>query len=304
MSLATLAGLLCAAPLAAAQTQAQKPPRTGADVLAQAPAEHWCDVAPDNLLVMTLPQGRVLIELAERFAPQHVANIRALARNHYWDGLSVLRVQDNYVAQWGDPNDEDATKARPKAGARAKLPAEFSLPLAGLPLTPLRDVDGWAPVAGHVEGFQVAANPQSGRAWLAHCYGVVGAGRGDTVDSSTGAELYAMLTPARGLDLNITVVGRVLQGMHWLAALPRGTGAMGFYASPEQHTTIQHIRLSSSLPEAERPRLQVLRSDSSSWQEWLQTRRQRGGWFVHSPGYVDLCSASAPVREAPPTAQP
>ncbi|MFX8086651.1 peptidylprolyl isomerase, partial [Acinetobacter baumannii] len=81
-------------------------------------------------LLMDLTAGQVIIELAPRFAPAHVANIRALARGGYWDGLAILRVQDNFVTQWGDPDGEDAAKARPlPAGASAKLPAEFSVPI-------------------------------------------------------------------------------------------------------------------------------------------------------------------------------
>jgi peptidylprolyl isomerase len=280
--------------------------RTSADIIATAPVADWRDVDPDNLLVMTLPKGQVLIELAPRFAPAHVDNIRALARGGYWDGLAVVRVQDNFVTQWGDPDadDEDAGikgKARPfPAGAKDHLPAEFSIPLKGVPLTALPDVDGWAPRAGHVDGFPVAADPKAGKAWLAHCYGTVGAGRGNAVDSSTGAELYTVIGHApRGLDLNITVVGRVLKGMEFLSSLPRGGGAMGFYDKPEQRQGIERIALASALPEDQRPAMQVLRTDTATWKELLEARRHRGGWFVHSPEHTEICSAAAPVRAKP-----
>jgi peptidylprolyl isomerase len=302
-----------AAPRVAAQpaSAAAKPVRSSADILATAPAADWRDVDPDNLLVMSLPKGQVFIELAPRFAPAHVDNIRALARGGYYDGLAIVRVQDNFVTQWGDPDadDEEAGikgKAKPfPAGAKARLPAEFSIPLKGVPMTVLPDVDGWAPRAGQVDGFPAAADPKTGRAWLAHCYGSVGAGRGNAVDSSTGAELYAVIGHApRGLDLNITVVGRVLKGMEFLSSLPRGGAAMGFYDKPEQRLGIERVALASALPEDQRPSLQVLRTDTTTWQELLNARRHRGGWFVHSPGYTDLCSASVPVRAKPAPAAP
>lgn len=312
-----------AQPAAKAATPAKaqaKPARSTADIIATAPPEAWRDVAPENLLVMTLPQGQVLIELAPRFAPRHVANIRALAQGGYFDGLAIVRVQDNFVTQWGDPNADDeepapaaagagasAPPAPPKpkakpfpANASAKLPAEFSIPLKGLPLTALPDVDGWAPRTGHVDGFPVAADPKKGQAWLAHCYGTVGAGRGNAVDSSTGAELYAVIGHApRGLDLNITVVGRVLKGMEWLASLPRGGATMGFYDQPGQRTGIQSMALAAALPAEQRPHWQVLRTDTATWQELLQARRHRSGWFVHSPEHTEICSASAPARVRP-----
>ena len=189
---------------------AKKPPKTSAEIIAASPATDWRDVAPIDLLVMDVPQGQVLIELAKRFAPAHAANIRTLAHEAYYDGLAIIRVQDNYVTQWGDPNGDDVKLAKPLGTAAPKVPAEFSVAYRGLPISKLKDNDGWASVTGFVDGFPVAAEPKQNKAWLTHCYGMVGAGRGEAVDSSTGAELYAIIGHApRGLDLNITVVGRV-----------------------------------------------------------------------------------------------
>jgi len=297
-----LAGLLSAAALAAPPKKAPAAKKSAQDILAATPASAWRALDPANTLLMDLATGQVIIELAPRFAPAHAANIRALAHGGYWDGLAILRVQDNFVTQWGDPEGEDAAKAKPfPADARAKLPAEFSVPLKGLKgFTRLPDVDGWAPRTGFVAGMPVAADPKTGKAWLAHCYGMVGAGRGNEVDSSNGAELYAVIGHApRGLDLNITVVGRVLKGMDLLAALPRGAAAMGFYDKPEQRSAIQRIRLLADVPEAERPALQVLRTESKTWQQLLDARRWRGGWFVHSPAHIEVCSASVPTRPTP-----
>ncbi|HEX4509602.1 MAG TPA: peptidylprolyl isomerase, partial [Burkholderiaceae bacterium] len=209
-------------------------PRSGAEIVRDAPSTAWRTPDPSNVMLMTLSSGTVVVELAPRFAPRAVANIRTLVGQHYFDGLAILRVQDNYVVQWGDPAAEaqappgaasaaDASKARSLGAAAARLPPEFSTSDHGLPITRLKDRDLWAPVTGFVDGFPVGDDPKSHRAWLAHCYGVVGAGRDDAVDSANGAELYAVIGQSpRGLDLNITTVGRVLQGMELLSALPRG----------------------------------------------------------------------------------
>jgi len=298
--------LAVAALVSTAQAAAPQPARikSTADILRDSPASDWRALDPDNALLMELNTGQVVIELAPRFAPAHVANIRALAHGGYFDGLAILRVQDNFVTQWGDPDAEDAAKARPLGEAKARLPAEFSVPLAALnrsgAFTRMADVDGWAPRSGFADGFPVAADPKTGRAWLAHCYGTVGAGRNDAVDSSTGAELYAVIGHApRGLDLNITVVGRVLRGMELLAALPRGGANMGFYDKPEQRTAIQRVRLLADIPAAERPALQVLRTNSATFAAVVEARRNRSGWFVHSPRHIEICSTAAPVRNAP-----
>jgi peptidylprolyl isomerase len=288
-----------------AGTAAGAAPRTGltsAQVIAATGPSDWRPLDPQMTLLIELAAGNLLIELAPRFAPRHVANIRTLVREGYFDGLAVLRVQDNYVVQWGDPNAEAAASARPLGSAQARLPAEFSVPLKGLPLQRLPDLDGWAPLTGFIDGMPVAADPRTGRAWLAHCYGMVGAGRDNPPDSSNGSELYAVIGQApRGLDLNITLVGRVLQGMQWLAALPRGTAEMGFYEQPEQRTPIRRARLLADIPEAERPQLEVLRTDGAAWARLLDSRRfRREEWFVHSPGHIALCNATVPVRPRPP----
>lgn len=284
--------------LASIGATAHAGPPTAAQVIERSLPADWRPLDPQNTLVMDLPAGQVVIELAPRFAPRHAANIRKLAHEGYWDGLAIVRVHENYVTQWGDPNGETPDKAKPLGTAEKKLPAEFDVPLKGLPLQRLPDGDGWAPVNGFVDGMPVAADPRSGRAWLAHCYGMVGAGRDMARDSSNGTELYATIGQSpRGLDLNVTVVGRVLQGMQWLAALPRGTADLGFYAEPAQRTPIQRVRLVADMPEAERPKFEVLRTDTATWRALLDARRvRREEWFVHSHHHIGLCNATVPTR--------
>ncbi|NTW44294.1 MAG: hypothetical protein HGB14_07650, partial [Anaerolineaceae bacterium] len=67
----------------------------------------------------------VVIELAAAFAPRHVANVKALARAGWYDGLAVNRVQDGFVAQWGDPDAADPSKARPLGSAAPRLRAAW-----------------------------------------------------------------------------------------------------------------------------------------------------------------------------------
>jgi peptidylprolyl isomerase len=130
---------------------------------------------------------------------------------------------------------------------------------------------------------------------------MVGVGRDLAPDTGTGGELYAIIGHApRHLDLNIAVVGRVVEGMPLLSARPRGTEALGFYKDPAQNIPIVRARLASQLPEAERPRFQVLRTDSAAFSAYVTGRANRGGEFFQRPaGGVDLCNALVPVRRAP-----
>ncbi|WP_242127104.1 peptidylprolyl isomerase [Sphingobium sp. Sx8-8] len=284
--------------LASQALAADAPPRTPSAVVAQAPASAWQAVAPDTLLVMTVEGGRrIVIQLAPRFAPAHVANIRALAKAGWWDGKSVYRVQDNYVAQWGD-----ATEKLPlPAGIAADIKPDYAQPLAaaGQAVIPLPYPDAYAPRTGFVDGWPVGMDDAS--IWLPHCYGMVGVARNLSPDAGTGAELYAVIGQApRQLDRNIAVVGRVIEGISLLASLPRGSGELGFYTPSEKPLAIVSARMASDLPEAERPRFQVMDVTSQSFADYLRLRANRKDDFYDRPaGGVELCNAPVPVRIQP-----
>lgn len=273
-------------------------PLTPTDVVAQAPASAWKAIAPDDLLVMDLKNGgRIVIQLAPQFAPVHVANVRALARGNYWDGATVYRLQDNYVAQWG-LNESD----RPMpAGVTAKPPAEYVRPLKGLTVTPLGSADPYAPAAGFADGWAIAYSPKAGRANLAHCYGSVGVGRDLAPDTGTGGELYAVIGHGpRQLDRNIALIGRVVEGIDKLSSLTRGTGALGFYEDKAQYVPIASIHLASDMPATSRPAYQYLDTGSASFARYLKLRANRHDDFYQvAAGGVDLCNAPVPVRKAP-----
>ncbi len=262
------------------------------EILQASPASDWRAVEPENTLYMDLPGGRVIIELATEYAPNHAANIRALARAHYWDGAAIVRSQDNYVVQWGRDEGDPTTMGE----GRAALPPEFARPRAGVQITRLPDPDSYARETGFAGGFPVASDGRL--TWLAHCYGMVGAGRGDTADSGSGAELYAVIGQApRHLDRNIALVGRVLQGMEVLSVMPRGAGPLGFYETPQERTIIRSVRLGSELPEAERVNLDALRTDSATFRAVIESRRfRRESWFLDPVGHINLCNVPLPVR--------
>ena len=280
---------------------------TQADIIKAAAPSDWRRLDPDNTVVMEVQGKPVIIELAPRFAPRHVANIKTLTREGYYTGSAIVRVQDNYVTQWADPADEEKEKdkLKPLGTALASLPAEFSIAYKGLPLTRFTDPEGWAPVSGFVDGMPVAADPRTNKAWLAHCYGTVGAARSTKPDSSNGTSLYAINGQGpRQLDLNITVVGRVVKGMEVLSSLPRGPGPMGFYDKPEQYVPITRARLLADMPADERPAIEVLRTDTSTWRQLVEASRHAiGGWAVRSALHSNICNRSVPTRDIPSASQ-
>ncbi len=277
-------------------------PLTTQQIIDASPDAHWRSLDPEQTLYLELESGRVIIELAPQFAPQHVDNIRTLARERFWDGLSIYRSQDNFVVQFGDPvAGEDSAKSQ--GSAKKQIAAEFSRKSEGLAFNAIPDVDGWAPQVGFAEGFPAARNPQTGQAWLTHCYGTLGAGRDMAAASSNGSELYVVTGQSpRQLDLNITTVGRVVKGMQLLSVIQRGPEPMGFYEDASLRTPIKSIRLASELPEVERTPLQLLRTDSSSFVDATESRRnRRDGWYLRPAGHIDVCNVPLPVRAPPAT---
>ena len=291
--------LALALPLAAlAAPTKELPPRpTVSDIVKASPQADWRQLDPANTLYMDLPTGRVIIELAPAFAPNHAANIRTMAKEGYWDGLWIYRTQDNFVVQWGDPRED-----KPKAigTAKAKLEQEFTVPMKNdTQFTRLPDKDGYAPQVGHSNGFPSARDPKTGQTWLAHCYGMVGVARGNESDSGNGGTLYTVIgNSPRHLDRNITVVGRIVSGMPLLSVLPRGPAPMGMFEKEEQWVPIKSVKLAADVPEAERSKFEVMRTESASFRSVAEAQRNRGGpWTKYAAGHVDLCNVPIPVRE-------
>jgi peptidylprolyl isomerase len=261
---------------------------------ASSPAD-WRPLDPDNTIYVDLPSGRVVIELAPAFAPLHVANIKTLARAGYFNGLAVLREQDNYVAQWGDPDHR-----HPLPPGIGKVVPEFDSALpARMLFTKLPDGDVYAPEVGFSNGLPVARSSALHKVWLAHCYGMVGVGRDLDADSGSGAELYVVIGHApRHLDRNVALVGRVIQGVELLSGLPRGSAEMGFYTKSEKPLPIKSIRVAADVPPAERTNLELLRTDTPTFTALIESRRNRPEDFFKVPaGKIDLCNVPLPARE-------
>ncbi len=309
----TLALLLQAA--APAPAAAAKAP---SEIVAAAPASDWVDIAADDLLVMQLardPAGkerRVLIQLMPPpFSQPWIANIRTLAKAHWWDGTSVNRVQDNYVAQWGDATEKkplpDGLQSTARRSYQSAAPIRtFALSTGGLvpvgePRFSAITKDPYADRVTVRRGFPIATNASADLEWPIHCYGMVGVGRGMSPDAGSGAELYAVIGHApRHLDRNIAVVGRVVEGIEHLSSLPRGTGALGFYEDPTQRVPIASIRLASELPEAERPRMQYLSTESATFAAYAAARaNRRDAFFIVPAGGADICNIPVPIRKRP-----
>jgi peptidylprolyl isomerase len=91
--------------------------------------------------------------------------------------------------------------------------------------------------------------------------------------------------------------------MELLSSLPRGTGPLGFYEKPEQQIPIKSIRVAADVPEAERTNLELLRTDTATFRELIEARRnRREPWFQLPAGRIEIGNVPLPVRLKDPSA--
>ena len=297
IALAALALAACQLPPASTASAIPPPPEgntpSPAEVVAASRSAEWRALDPENTLYMDFPEGRVVIEMAPQFAPSHVANVKALSREGFFTNGAVTRVQDNFVTQWA----QAADPARPPKTGVEKLNAEFTLPRAAIAnFDTLPDPDTYADEIGFINGMTAARDANS--VWLTHCYGMVGVGRENDENSGGGTELYVIIGHSpRNLDRQLTMLGRVVQGMEIMSAFPRGTGEAGFYKTPAEYRRYADIKVAADVPASQRTNLEIMRTDSASFATLVNSRRWRKDDFYKQPvGRIGLCNTTVPVR--------
>ena len=310
--------VLAQASAAQAAGKVKPSPLAPSELVAAAPAKDWTRIAPAALLVMDLAPDakgrprRVVIQLMPPpFSQGWIGNVHKLAAAHWWDGMSINRVQDNYVVQWGDPNADDKAKAKPlPAGlvvaqeyeyvtrVTAAMASQIAVgkfgpsPTQSWPDSP----DPYSHGTVWIDGWPLAEEGQ--HVWPVHCYGMVGVGRDLSPNTGSGAELYVVIGHApRHLDRNIALVGRVIEGIEFLSSLPRGHGGLGFYdlAQGDERVTITAIRPGTEVKDL--PAYEYLSTDSASFASYADARaNRRDPFFIRPAGGADICNIPVPVR--------
>ena len=253
---------------------------------ATAPHADWRALDPDNTLVIETSKGRIVVEMAPVLAPKAVERVKRLAREKVYDGLLFHRVVEGFVDQTGNPNNHDGgTSAYPD------LPAEFSARLpAGTPMTTVVSrsdgIEGFVgsiPVAGVSAKEQALGSDHRPRVWGAYCDGVAGMGRQAGVDTAN-SEIFFMRAPARRLDHDYAVWGRVVQGLDVVRAIAVGE-------PPAEPDRMLSVRLAADLPAAERPRLQVTDTNGPAFRAKLAALEARLG------ARFSVCDAPIAIRQ-------
>ena len=320
------AALIALASPSFAQDEEQTAPSPN-EIIDAAPASAWIAIDPEDLVVMRLAPDRdgnertVVMQLMPApFSQGWIENIRTLARAQYWDGSKVLRVQDNYVVQWGQPDPEMGVEPKPvPEGLNAPTEGEYTI---GAPNWLTSEVlaakrnpqvrgdwpapmmsDNYADYASFRSGFPIAGvqSMHSARQWPVHCYGMVGVGRNMSPDTGDGSQLYTVIGHApRHLDRNIALVGRIVSGIEHLSSLPRGKGPLGFYEDEEKRVPIEWVRVVSDLPEGERPAFEYFDTSTEEFARYADARaNRRDPFFIVPAGGADICNIPVPVRAVP-----
>ena len=268
---------------------AKEPPPNPLQGLIDAPADAWRDIDAENLLIVDLPAGPLYIEMRPDLAPNHVTQIKTLVRDKFYNGLSFHRVIEGFVAQGGDPKGDGTG-----GSDLPDIPAEFGHDTKEIANFTVIGRDRQAARVGLIDGVLAAAEPESLRSlradrkvnvWGAHCQGVMSMARA-TDPNSANSQFFLVIGDARSsLDSRYTVWGWIVDGMNSARRIERGE-------PPKRPTPIVRMRMAADIPEAERPDIKVMKSDSPAFLKYL-----KDAGLVDESGFVkDLCDIKSPRK--------
>jgi peptidylprolyl isomerase len=256
-----------------------------AGVVHAADAPTWRALDPDNTLVIETTKGRIVVEIQPVFAPTSVERVKRLAHEHFYDGLKFHRVIDGFMAQTGDPGNVDGGRSSYpdlKAEFTFRRGADTPYAVAAAPSGLAEGFIGSVPFAGQPDAFMASRPDHKVTSWGLYCPGVVGMGRGED-ENSANSEFFLMRSAYPSLDKRYAVWGRVVQGLDVVHALKTGEPAK----DPDVMNT---VRLLADLPEAERPKLEVMDTRSAAFRaEIARVRKREGADF-------SVCDVPIPVR--------
>ena len=247
----------------------------------------WRTVAAENLAVMTLPHGKVIIELAPQFSPNHVERFKSLIKQDHYNGNKFYRVIDGFVAQAGpDSGSKQDASVKPIA-----LEGDWSID-KHWQMTLVQEKDLFAEQTGFKQGFALAANPSEQKAWLTHCPGAIAMARKNSADSATSHFYINNGQAPRYLDRIMTVFGRVVYGMNHVQAIQRTEVVEGDDAvKPADYTPIVDFSMMSDLPESQQWVVKVENTDNQAFAKRVDKRRKRAHafFFKKPPPVLDVC---------------
>ena len=259
-----------------------------------APDEAWRELDPENTLYIDLEYGRVVLELYPEIAPLHVAQIKTLTRQGFYDYISFHRVIQGFMNQTGDPKgDGTGDSELPDINGEFTFRRPPSMPVT---LVGARDQGGKEVGVGFYKALPVATQPSSqamltkdGKvaAFGLHCKGVTSMAR--TSDpNSANSQFFLMRDIAQHLDAQYSIWGNTVLGHEHLTKIKIGSKG----ENPDFVTDVmKKVQVAADVPAAERVKLQVLKTDSPAFKNYLKTQKKSDGT------YPDICDIRIPTRQ-------
>jgi peptidylprolyl isomerase len=273
---------LAAAALAQAATAQAPSPAAPAP----AGASDWRPLDPDNTVVVDTARGRFVVELRPEIAPGHVARIKALTRQGYYNGSQFYRVLKGFMAQTGDKGDKRYRSELPNLKAEFDFALTPATPYAGFGASALGDLGfiGATPVVIDADPARPAGSPTSGRGYALFCPGTAAFAHGASPDSANSQIFFMRGVGGPTLERKFTAWGRVIHGQAVIEAIRDGE-------PPADPDRIARMRVLADIPAADRPRLQVMDTRGPAFAALLQQALAAKG-----PN-ASLCDVTVPVRE-------
>ncbi len=289
-----LLGQACAAETT--ETAAETPTAVQSAMVAgfSAPDDAWRTVDAENLMIIDTKYGLIGVELYPEIAPNHVAQIKELARTKFYDNVVFHRVIDGFMNQTGDGTNGDGTgdSSLPNITAEFDFRRGSDMPFT---LVTARQAGEGEVGVGFYKSLPIASQPtaqamftkdQKVAAFGLHCKGVTSMAR--TSDpNSANSQFFLMRAKADHLDTQYSIWGNTVMGYDLLEKPQVGTIGEIPDWRPDQ---MNSVRIAADLPEADRPTVQVLKTDSPAFQNWIKTQKTAEGT------YPDICDIAVPTR--------
>ena len=158
--------------------------------------------AKDNIMILKLKDGDVIIELFDEIAPNHVKRFQKLVKEKKYDGVIFHRVIDGFMAQTGDVQFGNSTSDN------------FDLQRAG-------------------SGGSKYPDLKAEFSDLPHERGTLSMARSADPDSAN-SQFFICFKASAFLDRQYTVFGKVIKGMEFVDLIKRGTGSNGEVSNPDK----------------------------------------------------------------------
>jgi peptidylprolyl isomerase len=239
----------------------------------------------NNTVVIDTTKGQVIAELYPQMAPKNVTQFETLAKQHFYDGLIFHRVMENFMDQTGDPKGTgEGGSSLPNVPGEFTIRQDVNFPLnvASRPAGSLIGYVGAMPVQSQVHELAAITADGKVESWGLFCQGAVGMARDNDPDSAN-SQFFLMRDVYPSLEKNYTAIGVVVSGVDVVRKIKIGVPAV----NPDK---MLKVRMLSEIPEAERPKIEIMDTSSPQFKAVLdQARKTKGADF-------SVCDVTVPVK--------